>query len=391
MIQIHEALRLIDSSIEMIGIELLPVQFCTDRILAEEVIANIDLPPFRQSAMDGYAIHFDPDTDIYTIDGEIPAGSDNTFELKPGHCVRIFTGARVPDSCNAVIMQEYCEVKENLIHIRSAVKTCMHIRNRGEQIKHGDLVIPRGVRITPSAIGLVCSLGITKLTVFKRPSIAIIATGNELISPGQELSGGKIYESNSFMLASAIEHYKLGIPQIFHAADNPEEISALVKKCTKRADFILLSGGISAGKYDHVKEALEKNNVTAVFHQIRQKPGKPLFMGISENNKYFFALPGNPAAALTSFLMYVLPAIRKASGEGFTGLKKLVIPLLTAYHKSDNKVHLLKALVNSTGAQLLNGQNSDVLTSFVKANAIAYIPEDKQFVRANELVDIYLF
>lgn len=390
MVSIRQALQLIDKTITVTGIETITAENSTDRILAEPVYAPIDMPPFRQSAMDGYALHVHPDFERYQVVGEIPAGSDKTYELKPGTCVRIFTGAAVPESATAVVMQEDCVAANGHIKINGTLLKGSHIRKQGEQIARGESALEPGTRLTPWCVGFLCALGITQVSVYRRPKIAVIATGSELIKPGQPLTPGKIYESNSYMLASAIKHYNCGEARLFWVHDDLDAVTQSLRDALTWADFILLSGGISAGDYDFAGRAMAQNGVNEIFYKVNQKPGKPLYFGTTGQNQYLFALPGNPSAAITSFLVYVLPAMRKAGGNGFTGLQKLKIPLAAAYTKTDNRAHLLKAFSDSGKIHILSGQNSDMLQSFTKANAIALIPEEAKTLEASEPVELFL-
>lgn len=390
MITIEQALQQIDEVVSVSSKITLPLTQSTGRTLAEPIYAPIDLPPFRQSAMDGYALNFNPDFDHYLIAGEIAAGDATTFTLEPGQCVRIFTGARVPDSANMVIMQEDIRIENGFIILENHVKEGSHIRKQGEQIKKNEPVYPAGRKLTPACIGFLCSLGVTEVMSYRKPSITIIATGSELVKPGQPLPQGKIYESNSYMLQSAVDYYKLADSKIIWVKDDLKEISEIIHSAIHQSDFILLSGGVSAGDYDFVSQALEMNGVKCIFHKVKQKPGKPLYFGKCETGTYVFGLPGNPAAAMTSFLVYVIPALRKFSGEGFTGLQKVQIPLENAYVKNDDKGYFLKASIKNHKAKILQGQNSDMMFSFSESDALMYIPEDVHQMEADDLVELYL-
>lgn len=390
MVTVYEAMKKIDETISVSTCEEIHITNSTGRVLAEQLFAPISLPPFRQSAMDGYALNFHPDYDHYLVIGIIAAGSDATYSLEPGQCVRIFTGARVPDLANVVMMQEDCIIEDGFLILENAIKIGSHIRNEGEQIKSGTPVYQIGKKITPSCIGFLSSLGMTTIKVFKKPKITIIATGSELVKPGQPLTPGKIYESNSFMLQAAVEHYKLAQANIVWVKDDPEELSLYIKNAILESDFVLISGGISAGDYDFVAETLTKNDVNCIFHKVKQKPGKPLYFGKHPDGKYVFGLPGNPAAAMTSFLIYVIPALRKFCGEGYTGLQKINIPIESSYSKQDGRGHFLKATIQNQKAKILGGQNSDMMLSFSDSDALIYIPENVSQMEADEEVEIYL-
>jgi molybdopterin molybdotransferase len=390
MVTISQALKLIDNQVKQSQTEKVQLTKMVGRILAEPIHAPLDLPPFRQSAMDGYAINYQTEQKTYIIKGELAAGSSETFELKAGEAVRIFTGARVPETANAVIMQENCTAIDTLLTLQEDLKLFQHIRNQGDQIKKNSLALESGTLLSPAAVGFISALGIESVEVYRKPKIAIIATGSELIKPGNILSAGKIYESNSFMLQAAIDYYRVGEAEIFSVHDDLLATKTKLIEVMNHADFVLLSGGISAGEYDFVAQALNEIGVEGVFHKVRQKPGKPLYFGVGKNNRYVFALPGNPSAAMTSFLIYVLPALKKFAGAGFNGLQKISGKIQTTYKKNDDRAHLLKAFTDEHSVRILDGQNSDILMSFTHANSIALIPEDAHTVDTDQALEIYL-
>jgi len=390
MVTIQEALNLINAEIATLANEVVGIEKMTHRILAEDLVAPIHLPPFDQSAMDGFALRLAPNVLSYKIVGELAAGSSQEYKLHPGECISIYTGAKVPDTANAVVMQEDAIKNETQISLTTDVIIGQHIRTKGEQIAEGTIALTKGTLLTPSLVGFICSLGITTTTVYKQPKIVVIATGSELTLPGTNLSVGKIYESNSFMLKSAVEFYQLGFVQIDRSEDSLEATKKAITKALETADFILLSGGISVGKYDFVERALTECGVKGVFHKVKQKPGKPLYFGKSDTNKFIFALPGNPSAAMTSFLIYVFPALKKAAGFPFKGLKKIQLQLSKDYVKSDERAHLLKSSIENNKVTILDGQNSDVLKSFAQSTGIAVIPAENKVTLANDFVDVYL-
>jgi molybdopterin molybdotransferase len=390
MVTINQALTLIDNQVRQSQSEEVMLTKMVGRILAEPIYAPLDLPPFSQSAMDGYAINYSADHTSYKVKGELAAGSSETFTLNSGEAVRIFTGAPVPETANAVIMQENCTFQNNFITLKGEVKLFQHIRNQGDQIKKNSLALESGTFLSPAVVGFISALGIESAKVYRKPKIAIIATGSELIKPGNVLSAGKIYESNSFMLQAAIDYYQVGDAEIFSVHDDLEATKIKLTQVMNHADFVLLSGGISAGEYDFVAQALNEIGVEGVFHKVRQKPGKPLYFGVDRNSHYVFALPGNPSAAMTSFLIYVLPALKKFAGAGFNGLQKISGKIQTAYKKQDDRAHLLKAFTDEHSVRILDGQNSDILMSFTHANSIALIPEDVHTVDTDQTLEIFL-
>lgn len=389
MISVEEAKNLVLTNIQQQEKKRVAINSALNYFLAEDVLAPICVPLFNQSAMDGYAFKFEDVHQQLTIVDTIPAGDVRIVEVKKGEAVRIFTGSKVPDSCDTVVMQELTTVNRNLLTVKDeGLKFGGNVRKKGNQIKEGDVALKKGTRINAAAIGFLTTLGFTHVEVFDLPKITVIATGSELVELGKPLNEGQIYESNTHMLNAAIR--QIGITPIIHVVkDDVAATEKLIHEALINADFLILSGGISVGDYDFVKESLLKNQVKEVFYKIKQKPGKPLFFG-KKGEKAIFALPGNPAAALNCFYMYVLPAINLAMGSLIPFLPIVKLPLADKYIKKEGRAQFLKAQFNTNGVSLMLGQDSDALQSFALANGLVYIAAEKVTVEQNELVDVYL-
>ena len=359
--------------------------------LAEDIHAQFDLPPFNQSNVDGYAVRFSSnENNAWKIIAEIKAGDNTTVELKEGEAIRIFTGAMVPQGADSVIMQEKVIRNENVIQCSETVlKKGEHIRNAGSQIKKGQLALSKGITISPAVIGFICALGLSEIKIFKKPNIALIVTGNELQTAGCHLEPGKVYESNSAIIQSALSGMGLTIDKLFFAKDDKRILAETVGQALQGADLLLISGGISVGDYDFVTEVLNGNNTTTLFYKIAQKPGKPLFFGKNKQT-FIFGLPGNPASVLTCFYEYVYPLLRKMLGRENLFLKTLQVPILTDFPKKKGLAHFLKAKIESKGVQPLEGQESFKLKSFADANAFLYLPMEKKDVKTGELVEVHI-
>ncbi len=314
MISVEQASKIIFESIDFTNKSVeIALSDALGYVLYHDVISPINMPPFRQSAMDGYAINLH-DSHNYALIGEVKAGDGHQLHLKPGDAVRIFTGAAVPDSANAVVMQEKTSIKDNALTIDSSVVVNENIRPLGEQVLEGQVALKKGAKLNPAAIAYLATLGITQVKVYQKPTIAIIVTGNELAEAGENLQHGQIYESNAIMLRIALK--QMGYDKIsFHkVADNYNDTLNLLDNVISNNEVILVSGGISVGDYDFVGKALAELNVVEHFYKVNQKPGKPLFFG-KKDDKIIFALPGNPAASLSCFYIYVIAAIEILSGN----------------------------------------------------------------------------
>ncbi len=389
MINVIEAKQILSDNFKKGAKAKISLAEALDFHLAEDIYAPINVPSFNQSAMDGYAFRFEDLSNELSIIEEIPAGDTRTIQLQKGEAVRIFTGAKIPDSCDTVVMQELTEVDGNRLKVKDAgLKLDSNIRKEGHQIKSGDLALKAGQQITPATIGFLSSLGIPTVEVYQKPSVTILATGDELIKPGNPLQKGQVYESNSIMLQAAFENVGIEAKSVY-LPDNLKQTILAIRKALNDSDMLILSGGISVGDYDFVKPALEANAVEQLFYKVKQKPGKPLYFGKKES-ALIFALPGNPAAALNCFYLYVLPVINNYLGKEYPFLKTASLPINQTYQKKSGRAEFLKAYSNGTNIELLEGQGSDVLLSFAKANCLVYLDEQENEIEKGQLVNIYL-
>ncbi len=357
-------------------------------LLAEDIYAPINLPPFRQSAMDGYGIRIHEEKE-YTIIGEIKAGDKHNYQLKKGEAIKILTGAPVPENVDTVIMQENTTVTNTTVEIKETIVLNKNIRPIGEQIKVGEIALKKHTKINPAVVGFLYSLGIDTVKVIKKPSIGIISTGNELIASGLPLSYGEIYESNSKMLLSALYNLKIYDVTIYKIKDNYEETVSTIKNAIKEHDIVLISGGISVGKYDFVYRTLQDLEVNELFYKVNQKPGKPLFYG-KKNETQIFGLPGNPAAALICFYSYVYISLQSFSGKSETELKRVQAKALDSYTEKRERSVFLKAFYENGNVRVLEGQNSSMLQSFATSNALIYLPSNRNEIKINDTVTVIL-
>ncbi len=386
MIQVEEALSIIAQNSTTMPVQKIQVSKSLGYILAETVYSPIAMPPFRQSAMDGYAfIHSGKHQ--YDIVGIVQAGDHSKIKLKENEAVRIFTGAHVPDNADTVIMQEHVMATENSILITRMPEQYANVRHKGEQIGEEEVVFKANTLITPAAIGFLACLGITEVEVYKKPKVAILVTGNELVKPGKKLSKGKIYESNSVMLEAALQTIGVKKTKVYKVKDNLKATKKALKEILKKHDIVLISGGISVGDFDFVKEALLENGVKELFYKINQKPGKPMFFG-SKNDTLVFALPGNPASSLTNFYIYVYPAIKNRMGFKDIHLKKMLRKLNDNITNTTGKTLFLKALYDETHVTVLDGQSSAMLNTFAIANSLLVVPNEVESLEKGQLVTL---
>ncbi|UKM64418.1 molybdopterin molybdotransferase MoeA [Flavobacteriaceae bacterium GSB9] len=389
MISIEKAIQLVKQHIEpLLRVTTKPIEKAGGYQLMEDIQSPINMPPFRQSAMDGYALNLHDHLDYHLI-GEIKAGDEKQLFLKPGEAIRIFTGAAVPDSANAVIMQEKVLVNGSKINIGQQIVPEYNIRPLGEQVKKGALALRKDTKLTPAAIGYLSSLGISEVSVYKKPSIAIVSTGNELVNLGFDLPFGKIYESNSKMLLSALYSLKFYDVSIHKVPDDYAKTLSKLKTIIEQNDMVMITGGISVGDYDYVGKALKELAVEEVFYKVKQKPGKPLFFGKKEGTN-IFALPGNPAAALTCFYVYVYIALQNMMGRENNQLPYMKAKSLSNFEKKGDRPQFLKAIYIKGNVEILEGQSSATQHTFALSNALVFIPEHVTKIEINDSVETIL-
>ncbi|WP_047418314.1 gephyrin-like molybdotransferase Glp [Cellulophaga sp. Hel_I_12] len=360
-----------------------------DYVLAADVISLIDMPPFRQSAMDGYALKIG-ETNSYKILGEVQAGGVNSLQLNKGEAVRIFTGAPVPDTADAVVIQEKVRLKADTILVEDPLQLMMNIRPQGEQIKKAAVALAKGTSIKGTHIGFLAGLGITRIEVAEKPAIAVVVTGNELVPAGQDLAHGKIYESNSAMLIAVLKELGYSNTTVISIKDHFESTKEALRETIEKNDVVIVTGGVSVGDYDFVGKALNAIGVHEIFHKVNQKPGKPMYFGKKEHTA-IFGLPGNPAAALTCFYVYVYPLLKKYQGAEDAHLLTILLPLLNDYTViGGDRAQFLKAKISGTGVEILTGQSSAMLSAFGTANAFVFVPEDRIKLEKGEIVKTIL-
>lgn len=392
MISVEEAKKLIVESTERLNPELRDIPKSLGMVLSEDIFSPINYPPFDQSAMDGFAVFYSDILEKKEIEviGEAPAGNPFKDKISYGQSVRIFTGGKIPDGTDAVVMQENVSIERGkLFYEDSNLANGANIRKKGSQIKKGDLVLRKATILNPGAIGFLAGLGIVSIKVFPKPKVSVIVTGSELQKPGQSLINGQIYESNSFALVSALETIDIFPQSVSIIADDEQSIKNSLQSALKSSDVILLSGGISVGKYDFVGKCLHELQVKNIFYKISQKPGKPIFFG-KKDNCLVFGLPGNPASALSCFYEYALPALKIMQGQSEIFLPKRNLPVLSSYNKKEGLSLFLKGKINSDNVDILSGQESNNIGSFALADCLVYLPAEKGNIKPGEIVEVHL-
>lgn len=392
-ISVSEAKNIIENQIfptEKTTLSLLEAQgFYT----AEPISATLDVPSFDNSAMDGYGLRFEDLADFseLKVTEIIPAGiSKINFTLNRGEAVRIFTGAKIPDGVDTVVMQEKVERKENVVQFNiNEIKKGENIRLKASQTQTGTVIVEKNTFVNHAVIGFLAGFGIEKISVFQRLKIGLVFTGNELIELGNPLSEGEIYNSNRYTLQSALAEINHQFSFIKHAEDTADSTFSSIQEALEKTEIVLITGGISVGDYDYVKPTLEKLGVTELFYKIKQKPGKPLFFG-KIDGKFIFALPGNPASVYSCYHQYVKPFLLGCFGrEIFDEDQDFAISESFIKKKNNDQTQFLKAFYAKGKVLILDGQESYKMNSVAQANCLVEFSENSTEINIGEKVKIW--
>jgi molybdopterin molybdotransferase len=319
MTSVYQAEHVVLNAVKPLPLEIVPLSKAHGRLLREPIRNDRDQPPFDKALMDGIAIHsssYEKGTREFHIETTIAAG-DKPYKLKTqSNCVEIMTGAVLPDGCNAIVPIEQVSLEADKASLKgwTLVKQRQNIRFKGSDSKKGQLLIKDPCRLLTPHIGILASVGKTKVKVASIPRIAIISTGNELVDIDKTPKPFQTRLSNSYTLKSLIEGSGLGSGEIFHYADNKKALLKGIGQNLKAFDMLILSGGVSMGQFDYVPQVLKELGVKALFHKVAQKPGRPFWFGTSKTGKTVFALPGNPVSTQICAYRYVIPYLKKAAG-----------------------------------------------------------------------------
>jgi molybdopterin molybdotransferase len=370
MISVEQARDILHSQKTPQTIVRVPLPKAMGLVLAADIFSPIDVPVFDNSAMDGFAIAFAGEALSFEILGTVQAGDPPVFSLLPGQSVRIFTGAPIPNGTQAIVQQEWTQIEANRLVCRELPVPGMHIRYQGSQCFKGNLLLRKGQKLTYGHAGLLASVGLDSVSVLAPPRTGIIVTGNELQEPGMPLLPGQIYNSNQVMIYTALA--RLGLIPDFSTSvpDNPDLIIQTVAKALEVSQVLVVSGGISVGEFDYVQHALQANGVEMLFYKVLQKPGKPLWVG-RKGSQWVFALPGNPAAVLTCFRLYVQPFLLSWMGQPSSFEADFHLQVSSPVVKKGDLTHFRKAIREGANQiRLLDGQDSFNLMPFSEGDAL---------------------
>ena len=387
--------RIAEAITPISDIEWVPVRGALSRILAEDVISPVDVPNHTNSAMDGYALAA---SDLLAADlkviGTAWAGSAYAGPVGSGECVRIMTGAVIPDRCDTVVMQEQAERIDDRIRLAAGQKPGQHVRRAGEDLAAGEIALVRGRCLLPSDLGMVASLGIGELAVLRKPRIAFFSNGDELRSIGETLALGDVYDSNRYTLHGMLTRLGVEFIDLGVIPDDRDRIRETFLRAAAIADVVITSAGASVGDADYVKEVLDEIGEVN-FWNLAMKPGRPLSFG-KIDHAHFFGLPGNPVSVMVTFYQFVLPALRQLMGEENWAPLRLPARTLNRLKKRPGRTEYQRGyLVQDESGDLTvhstGDQGSGILSSMSQANCFIVLDIDSDGAQVGDMVTVEPF
>jgi molybdopterin molybdotransferase len=375
MISEEQALAKVLAAVQPLDAQSVDLLAACGRFSAADLFAALPSPAFDNSSMDGYAVDSKScgANARLKVAGAQPAGADRGLMLRPGEAIRVFTGAPIPRGADAVIMQEDVRAEGDAVVLQAAVEPGENIRRQGSDLCTGQKILAGGERIAPGSIGMLASQGIAEIRVGRAPRVAILSTGDELALPGAPLTPGKIYESNSLLLAALVAKTGAAPERLGIAPDEPQMLGEKLRSSLE-ADVLIVSGGVSVGEHDLVKAALKDLGAELDIWRVSIKPGKPFLFG-QRGRCRIFGLPGNPVSSFVTFLQFVRPAILKMMGAGANQLALPAFPVVTASELSNpsERPHYVRGRVTGGRFTAIGRQESHALFGLSQSNALVRV------------------
>jgi molybdopterin molybdotransferase len=390
LLSIDEAREAVLDAVAPLPAEDVAVDDALDRVLAEDVVAANDVPPFANSAMDGFVVPAGPAGRELAIVGESRAGAPAARGPGDGEAIRVSTGAAVPggDGELGVVPVEQTSEADGRVAVEADVAAGQHVRDAGEDIAGGQAVLRSGAVLGPAELGLAVVAGRARLRCAKRPRVALLITGDELRDPGSPLGPGEIHESNGTTLAALARRAGAEVVHKARVEDDRAATERAVAAALERADVLILSGGVSVGPHDHVKPALEANGVAERFWRVALRPGKPTWFGTTEK-ALVFGLPGNPVSAMVTFLLFVRPALAKLQGAD-PRARRVKAALREAVPRNPGRDEAVRVTLSEDGATPTGPQGSHQLTSMLNADGLAIVTAGEGTAANGETVEVEL-
>jgi len=396
MLPVGESIkRILDAVPSATKTERIPLSKAMDRVLATDQYSPFNVPPHTNSAMDGYAIAFtDPLPVSWRLVGEAYAGRGYPEKLKQGEAVAIMTGAPVPEGADTIIIKEAASLQGATLSIQGGVQKGQHVRLAGEDIPRGSLCLPSGSLLSPQALGLLASMGLSSVEVFKPVRVAIFSTGDEVVDQGKALPEFGIYDTNRFTLRGMLTRLGCEVIDLGIIEDDQRSLSEALTLAASSADIMLSSGGVSMGEADYIKSALKQEG-RVDFWRIAMRPGRPLAFG-DVGGKPFFGLPGNPVAVMVTFMQFVQPALRKMMGQTSWQPNRMIATAEETLKSRLGRTDYSRGVyhINESGRLVVRStgsQGSGILTSMVMANCLIEITDEFERIDVGEPVLIQPF
>ena len=382
------------------GTEEVPLLEACGRVLAADLPARVDLPPFHRSAYDGFALKSaetvrasDQSPAGFRITGTVAAGDFRAERLEEGCCVRIMTGAPLPEGADCVINFERVTWSETMMYLTSPLRPGQNVDRRGDEVCSGTLLLKKGEVLAPAHLGIAASQGYDSVTVFRKVRAAVLSTGSELLAPGLPLSPGRIYDSNLSVFRALLEQEGCSIYECRRASDDEDAIRSAIRELARGQDLLITTGGASVGDKDYICRALEEAGAEILFSHVSMKPGSCCY-GAKLGECTVISLSGNPGAALTAWFLIALPVVRKLAGRHDHALREMVLPLAEGFSKTCPFPRILKGHIETEGSVTRfaahEGQKNSMQTSFLHMNALAELPPADAPLPAGTLVRVLL-
>jgi molybdopterin molybdotransferase len=381
LISVEEARKKIIAHHWKGNVEEISISFAYQRVLAEDIFAPMDLPPFDASAMDGFAILYQENTQSFKSTQTSAAGSIPSF-IQKDEAMRIFTGAPIPQGADTVVIQEWAQWDDHHVQFNNHPVLGSNIRKKGSHISKGSLVYTAGTSLNPGAVATLAGLGFQKVQVHKIPKVAVLITGNEVVLSG-DLQIGQIYDSNIPLIEGFFNENQIPI-SINIEIDNRSKIKNWIEQSYVNNDVLICTGGVSVGDYDYIPEVITELGFEIIFHGISQKPGKPLLFA-KKGSTYFWGLPGNPVSVAHSLWMYVQPWLKPNSGLC------VFLPMLHELKRKPGLTQFYRAWISEKGVQIWNGQDSHMIHTWGKSNSVVEIEANTADLNAGSLVKVWIF
>ena len=388
MITFEQALQIVESSVTPLAAESIPLTRSLNRILAREVHADSDMPPFNKAAMDGFACRKADLGNVLDVVDEIPAGGIPKKTIGDNQCARIMTGAMVPGGADFILMKEHTENVASGRIRRILVSEHENICYKGEDVRAGDIILFPGTRLLPPHLAMLAFVGCVFPIVYRMPAIGVLSTGNELVDPALKPGAGKIRESNGSQLKAQAEQMGLSADYLGIAPDDEDILYGMMVKALEKYEVVLISGGVSVGDYDYVPAVLSRLNVEPLFHGMNVKPGKHLLFG-KRKDRYVVGMPGNPVSSLVQFEVLVKPLLNRLMG--YTGRPLwLPVPLEETYKRNrhDTLFFIPVDLTEHGTALPLEYHGSAHIHAYIKAKGIMEIPVGVNEIKKGEMVHV---